>query len=203
MGRTNKQEAARVKRFTEEAKALIEEQGRNVDDFDFDQVSDELEKLAAHLKGAGGSNAADDKAGTEAQASESEKANSEAQVKGESAGTVQDLESDARASAEGIIAGAEERAKVIIAEATMHANRIIDEAKSQAGDTSDAQKVEAVDPANLREYRNTGSVNVFTEGGRCFPNATVRLSEEEAENYPALELLGEDFDPASEVDEAE
>ena len=118
MGRTNKQEAARVKRFTAEAKALIEEQGRNVNDFDFDQGSDEIEKLIEHLKNVGGSNAADDTAGTETKASESAEKVDEAQVKDSEADAVSGIETNARAKADEIIAGAEERAKVIIAEAS-------------------------------------------------------------------------------------
>ena len=214
MGRTNKQEAARVERFTAEAKALIEEQGRNVNDFDFDQGSDEIEKLVEHLKNVGDSNAADDSAGTESKTSESPEKVDEAQDKDSEEDSVSGIEADARAKAEQavadavaksdeIIAAAEERAKVIIAEASHHAQRIINEAKTQAGAKDDAAKVAEIDPANLKEYRNTGEVNLFTEAGRCLPGGKVRLTEDEAENYPALDEIGEDYDSASEVEDTE
>ena len=40
----------------------------------------------------------------------------------------------------------------------------------------------------LANYKNTTTVNLFTEAGRCAPNGVVALFPEQAKSYKGLEL---------------
>ncbi len=42
--------------------------------------------------------------------------------------------------------------------------------------------------SKLANYKNTTSRNLFTEGGRCHPDAVVALTAEQAKAYKGLEL---------------
>jgi len=51
------------------------------------------------------------------------------------------------------------------------------------------EKMKPVKEPEYQTYKNTSTVNVFTEGGRCRPNGTVELTDSEALQYKDLECV--------------
>ena len=78
-------------------------------------------------------------------------------------------------------------------QAQEHEAQATDSAEEKTDNAEATARQEAeVEVGAEREYRNTGSTNLFTASGRCRPNAVIVMTAEEAGIYPALELCGTD-----------
>jgi len=106
------------------------------------------------------------------------------------------IKADAIAEAEKIVAGAKAEAEEIESDAKGEAGDIIADAKKEAVEVSaeaqadrdkdDLSRGESDLGSDLQPYRNEGTVNLFTEAGRCNPNKTVMLTVEQAGQYKGL-----------------